>query len=64
MWVARDKDGGLAVYREKPIRDARNWSCDRKVSCEWRPLWFGFDDLKWEDEPLEIDDMYLGLLLW
>lgn len=23
LWIARDKDGSLLVYREKPIRDIR-----------------------------------------
>ena len=53
LWVARDKDGNLFAYNDKPTR------CDNQ--CEWFAEKFLFSmensffpELKWEDEPLEV----------
>ena len=53
LWVARDKDGILCAYNDKPTR------------CDNQREWFGwflnlmensfFPELKWEDEPLELE---------
>ena len=53
LWVARDKNGFLFAYEEKPKR------------CDIRKEWFGrffssmknsyFPELKWKDEPIEIE---------
>ena len=52
LWVARDKNGFLIAYEDKPTR------CDNQK--EWIG-WFLFSmknsyfpELKWEDEPIEI----------
>ena len=66
-WVAREKDGSLNVFKDKPIRDNGQWHWDYDVnkSCCWRPINDdAFPELTWEDEPLEIDELYFGIYLW
>ena len=53
LWVARDKDGLLVLFRGKPTR------CDNQK--EWSG-WFlnsmknaFFPELTWEDEPIEVE---------
>lgn len=63
-WVAREKDGSINVFKDKPIRNNGQWY-DINKSCYWRPINDdAFPKLKWEDEPLEIDDLYFGIYLW
>lgn len=54
MWVARDKDGTLIMFHEKPIRRIDYWgpSDDNEVFTITEGL---FPNLKWEDEPLEVE---------
>ena len=53
LWVARDKNGFLFAYEGKPAR------CDNQK--EWVGRCFSsmknsyFPDIKWEDEPIEIE---------
>ena len=53
LWVARDKNGFLFAYEDKPER------CDNQK--EWIGRFFSsmknsyFPELKWEDEPIEIE---------
>ena len=53
LWVARDKNGFLFAYEDKPTR------CDNQK--EWIGMFFSsmknsyFPELKWEDEPIEIE---------
>ena len=53
LWVARDKNGFLFVYEDKPTR------CDNQK--EWICWFFSsmknsyFPELKWEDEPIEVE---------
>lgn len=52
-WVARDKNGEIYVYGDYPEKDSE------------RPIWIGsnsinlyqesFPNLKWEDEPMEVE---------
>ena len=63
FYVARDKDGSLWLYAGKPFRDEDNFcaSTEKKVMVL---NWYGFkgfglnendfDNLKWEDEPVEV----------
>ena len=51
-WVARCKSGELSLYHSKPERDGNSWDglyfmcrIDRN----------NFPDLKWEDEPIEVE---------
>ena len=53
LWVARDKNGFLFAYEDKPTR------CD--IRKEWIGCFFSsmknsyFPELKWEDEPIEVE---------
>lgn len=53
LWVARDKNGFLFVYEDKPTR------CDNQK--EWIGRFFSsmknsyFTNLTWEDEPIEVE---------
>lgn len=57
MWVARDKNNTLWLYKGKPTRNKNEgcWECNeyctRVQLC--RPT--AFPSLKWEDEPMEIE---------
>ena len=65
MWIARDKDGTLCSYENKPYRNEldENWidlirfqdpfepgMYFKRLSPEFHP------ELKWEDEPIEINE--------
>ena len=53
-WVARDKDGTLVLYGQKPDREIVNWDdcgTDEHI-CINRNM---FPYLKWEDEPIEVE---------
>lgn len=62
FYVARDKNGSLALYLSKPFRGHTNFYADslNKVFClTYNIDHFGlkyedFDSLKWEDEPVEV----------
>lgn len=67
MFVARNKNGQINVFKDKPIRLEEEWHWDYDInkSSSWRPINdTAFPELKWEDEPIEIDDLYFGLQLW
>lgn len=54
MWVARDKDGDLYIYEEKPYKNAHVWNCNKldyvQIGEELLP------EVKWEDEePTEVE---------
>lgn len=54
MWIARDKDGTLCVYPyEKPRRITNGWidSFEIYIIIDKDK----FSDLKWEDEPIEVE---------
>ena len=54
LWVARDWGGMLFAYFNKPIRDTvwKEWDSD-KASLIIDDSFF--PELKWEDEPLEVE---------
>ena len=54
LWVARDWCGMLYAYFNKPIRDTvwKEWDSD-KVSLSIDDSFF--PELKWEDEPLDVE---------
>lgn len=55
MWVARDKDTSLTLFTGlKPVRSEEHgwWWMDENL---WKIDPSLFPDLKWEDEPIEID---------
>lgn len=53
-WVARDKDGTLVWYKQKPERDIVNFDdvgIDEHFSLNPKM----FPNLKWEDEPIKAE---------
>ena len=65
VWIARDWDGGLFSYKEKPRRQEvdRMW-LDSPVYQDYKYDGIGcleqldnklYPDLKWEDEPIEVE---------
>ena len=61
MWIARDKDQTLWLFENKPVREDDLWSNSdsdcMKLSDTTGQL---FPDLKWEDEPIEVDLVFKG----
>lgn len=53
FWVARDKDGNLFAYNDKPTRcdNQKEWFAE-KFLCSMENSFF--PELKCEDEPLEV----------
>ena len=53
LWVARDKNGFLFVYEDKPERckNQREWL--GRFLCSMKNSYF--PELKWEDEPIEVE---------
>ena len=53
LWVARDKNGFLFVYEDKPTRcdNQREWI--GRFLCSMKNSYF--PELKWEDEPIEVE---------
>lgn len=56
-WVARDSEHnpylglGLVLFKEKPIRSGDCWTGVIDSQLPWE----SFPDLKWEDEPVEVE---------
>lgn len=55
IWIARDKNGVIAAYLSKPVRDdlSDSWVTDDGAHCcciysDW------FPNLTWESEPIEL----------
>ena len=57
MWIARDKEGNLLFWDcdEKPVRVcASTWACNNHRGVGYLDSSL-FPELKWEDEPIEVD---------
>ena len=56
MWVARDKDDMLFLYKTKPKRDNifEDWDMSLYGDCMKLNKKL-FPKLKWEDEPIEVE---------
>lgn len=54
FWLARDKDGNLFAYNDKPKRcdNQREWFSEKFLFSMENSF---FPELKWEDEPLELE---------
>lgn len=56
-WMARDREYnpyfglGLVLFNEKPKRTGNCWSGEIASQLPWKL----FPDLKWEDEPMEVE---------
>ncbi len=47
MWLARDKNGKIFIYMEKPVKLSLQWSC----KCSFMELDDGlFQEVQWSDE--------------
>ena len=55
MWVARDMNGSLNLFLDKPIRDFEEWTPSDKLLQYITIPSLEFADLKWEDEPIEVE---------
>lgn len=51
LWVARDADGEIAFFKEKPERSEYLW--EAKWLCCIRSEMF--PDIKWKNEPIEVE---------
>lgn len=51
-WVARDKDGRIFAYTNKPVRDysLQEWESDFVSEINGK----SFPDLTWDDEPIKV----------
>lgn len=55
MWVARDKDGHLFIWNKLPHRGCEYWEYIGTL-VHWLEIDSSlFPDLKWEDEPREVE---------
>lgn len=61
MWVARDKDGDLKFFANKPIRNEDYWA-EHPLGEFCRINDWLFPELKWEDEPIEVNICEFGLI--
>lgn len=54
FWVARDKDGNLFAYNDKPTRcdNQKEWFAEKFLFSMENSF---FPELTWEDEPLEVE---------
>lgn len=52
MYVARDEKGILLLFKNKPVRMDDTWSWDEYSYVLDSDM---FPNLKWEDEPLEVN---------
>ena len=62
-WLARDEDGEIFLYQDKPEKDSSCWYVDSESY--WQPTKKDkdlFNFIKWEDEePTKIDDLLKGV---
>lgn len=55
MWVARNKDGWLVLFESKPVRGEGFWYTNSRDDDSMPINSSLFPDLKWEDEPIEVE---------
>ena len=55
LWVAREKRGGLFLYKTKPILDCDFGIWFSDLDCMGTISKNLFPELKWEDEPIEVE---------
>ena len=66
LWVAKDQDGSLWLFSEKPTRSEKedgSWICDGSFMMLPRNLEEGlqFSGLTWESEPVEVRLLLNGI---
>lgn len=50
MWIARDKDGSLWFFYEKPTKEKYVWLSGFGIGAQFRINEKLFPEVKWEDE--------------
>ena len=63
IWIARDKDGTLCIFREKPTLDVRYWF-DHSLGnngCIAELLKTDFPEVTFENSPREVELKLLGI---
>lgn len=55
MWVARNKDKSLRLFYNKPYKSSNEWKSKYEGESEFYLTEEDFSELKWEDEPIEVD---------
>lgn len=55
LWVAREKRGGLFLYKTKPILDCDFGIWFSDLDCMGTISKNLFQELKWKDEPIEVE---------
>lgn len=55
LWVAREKRGGLFLYKTKPILDCDYGIWFSDLDCMGTISRAFFPDLTWEDDPIEVE---------
>ena len=56
MWIARDKDGTLCLFSDKPVKGHGQWMppSDDSFWTALRDGMEGFSDVKWSGKPVEV----------
>lgn len=56
MWIARDKDGSLWLFEDKPVRDEDRWVCEDFSYAGFAEVdeFCPFSKVTWENSPLEL----------
>ena len=59
-WIARDENGFLKIYTQKPIKRKIAWFVNRLDDCDtFAGFKYMFQSIRWEDdEPTRISDIY------
>lgn len=60
MWIARDKNGDLALFNHKPIWNRTEAWIPNLEDSEWTGSWVALDDklfpeISWENEPVKVN---------
>lgn len=55
FWVARERSGGLFLYKTKPILDCDFGIWFSDLDCMGTISRAFFPELKWQDEPIEVE---------
>lgn len=56
MWIAKDKDGSLWLFENKPVRKKYDWNDSNSDFMEISDTTgLLLPELKWEDEPIEVE---------
>lgn len=62
MWIARDKDGTIRLFKSKPYRNTKWWDCENEywhsddlTYIEIPSDWDIFTNITWVDNPIEVE---------